>query len=75
LFLKNSKRAFKSFKKNKINFDVDNVVLCQRAKFQLQMPYTLGYAKMKKIPTSIIMICAKFQNLSDFVFFCAAYDM
>jgi hypothetical protein len=60
------------FQKNlKLNLQVDNVVIYNRANFQIEIPYSLSCAKMtnSEIYNSEQCRFSKSHNLSEFVIF------
>jgi hypothetical protein len=71
-FLKKFKNTILKFqKKLKLNIQVDNVVIYNRANFQVKIPYSLSCAKMtnSKIYNSEQCRFLKSHNLSKFVIF------
>jgi hypothetical protein len=71
-FFKKFRKHILKFSKNlKLITNMDNVKICKRAKFQLEIPYNIGYAKITKsdIRSSEQYKLSKRQNLSYFGIF------
>jgi hypothetical protein len=72
LFFEKFKKHILKFSKNlKLIPDMDNVEIYKHAKFQLEIPYNIGCAKIIKSDIRISEQCklSKRQNLSYFVIF------
>jgi hypothetical protein len=71
-FLEKFKNTILKFQKNlKLNIHIDNVVIYNRANFQVKIPYSLSCAKMtnSEIYNSEQCRFLKSHNLSEFVIF------